>query len=340
MPNDAYSRAGVNINAGQRATDLMAEAVRSTYGPQVLAGIGAFGGIFDFDTANMDAPALVASMDGVGTKTKVAARLVRWDTLGRDLVNHCVNDILVQGARPLFFLDYIASSHLDSEQVATVVGGVAAACREAGCALLGGETAEMPGVYEPGEIDLVGTIVGVVDRSKMIDGRKIVPGDVILGLPSTGLHTNGYSLARRVLADLDWTAPHPELGSTPGEALLAVHRSYLSAVQTLESAGVELRGLAHITGGGIPDNLPRIFPGEVGATIQRGSWPEPPIFGLIQRLGNVADDEMFHVFNMGIGMLVVVPSEQVALAQSAMDGELYVVGEIVSGAAKVSINNV
>lgn len=335
--NDAYSRAGVNISAGQRAADLMAAAVRSTYGPQVLAGIGAFGGIFDFDAAHMKAPALVASMDGVGTKTKVAARLGRWDTIGHDLVNHCVNDILVQGAQPLFFLDYVASSHLNSERVATVVSGVAAACREAGCALLGGETAEMPGVYEPGEIDLVGTIVGVVDRNKIIDGKGIRPGDVILGLPSTGLHTNGYSLARRALADLDWTAPLLELGGSPGDALLAVHRAYLRAVHTLQAAGVELHGLAHITGGGIPDNLPRIFPPGVGAIIHRGRWPQPPIFGLIQRLGHISDAEMFRVFNMGLGMLLVVPPEQVILAQAVE--ELYLVGETTPGQTGVIIDN-
>jgi phosphoribosylformylglycinamidine cyclo-ligase len=326
--NDAYSRAGVDLGAGARATDLMAAAVRSTYGPQVLAGIGAFGGIYDFDTSVMKSPALVASMDGVGTKTKVAAQMNRWNTIGHDLVNHCVNDILVQGAWPMFFLDYVASSNLDSERVAMVVSGVAAACRQAGCALLGGETAEMPGVYEPGEVDLVGTIVGVVDRDKIIDGRAIRPGDVILGLPSTGLHTNGYSLARHALADLDWTVTLPELGCSVGDALLAIHRSYLSAVQALQAAGVDLHGLAHITGGGLHDNLPRIFQPGIGATIRRGSWQEPPIFGLIQRMGHVSDEEMFHVFNMGLGMLAIMPADHVALAQSAVANELNIVGEV------------
>lgn len=335
---EAYARTGVNIAAGQRATELMAAAVRATYGPEVLAGLGAFGGMYDaMALKEMTAPVLVASTDGVGTKTKVAARLGWWDTIGRDLVNHCVNDILVQGARPLFLLDYIAAARLDPEQMATIVGGVATACREARCALLGGETAEMPGVYEPGEVDLVGTIVGLVERERVLDGARIQAGDVILGLPSTGLHTNGYSLARHVLASLDWAVPLPELGCSPGEALLAIHRSYLEPVQRLWAAGVEVRGLTHITGGGLWDNPPRILPPGVGALIRRGSWPEPPIFGLIQRLGQVSDKEMFHVFNMGLGMLAVVPPEHVPLAQATLPDDVYVVGEIVAGQTGVVI---
>lgn len=335
---NAYSRAGVDIAAGRRAVELMGAAVRATYGPEVLAGLGAFGGLYDAaGLKGMAAPVLVASTDGVGTKTKVAARLGRWNTVGRDLVNHCINDILVQGARPLFFLDYVASSHLDPEQVATIVQGVAAACREAGCALLGGETAEMPGVYRSGEIDLVGTIVGVVERAQVLDGARIQAGDVIVGLPSTGLHTNGFSLARSVLGKLDWTESLPELGGSVGEALLAVHRSYLESVQRLGAVGVDVRGLAHITGGGIVDNLPRIFPPGLGAVIRRGSWPEPPIFGLIQRLGKIADDEMFRVFNMGLGMLVVVSTADIPLAQAALPGEVYVVGEIVAGQGGVIV---
>ncbi len=329
-----YAEAGVDISAGTRAVELMTGAVRATYGPEVLAGIGAFGGLFDATRLkSYTSPVLVASTDGVGTKTKVAARLRRWDTIGRDLVNHCVNDILVQGAEPLFFLDYVASAKLDARQVATVVTGVAEACRQAGCALLGGETAEMPGVYVPGELDLAGTIVGVVERASVIDGSRIQPGDAIVGLPSSGLHTNGYSLARRALANLDWSAGlQPAGGSTSiGDALLAVHRSYLGEVRALLRAGVDVRGLAHITGGGFVDNLPRILPPGLGAVIRRGTWPEPPIFALIQRSGTIADAEMFHVFNMGLGMLAVVPADQVQAALDALHGDAYRVGEIVAG---------
>lgn len=335
---DAYARAGVDIAAGNRATQLMKAAVRATYGPEVLSDTGSFGGLFDASALrHMGAPVLVASTDGVGTKTMVAARLNRWDTIGQDLVNHCVNDILVQGARPLFFLDYVAAGQLDAERAAAVVGGVAAACAQNGCALLGGETAEMPGVYAPEQLDLAGTVVGVVERARIIDGARIRPGDVILALLSSGLHTNGYSLARRALDGLDWNTSHPDLGVTVGDALLAVHRSYLQPVTVLLNAGVDVRGLAHITGGGVVDNLPRILPPGVGAVIRRGAWPEPPLFALIQRAGSVSDAEMFHVFNMGLGMLVVVPPEAVTAAQAALPGELAVVGEAVSGDNNVSV---
>jgi phosphoribosylformylglycinamidine cyclo-ligase len=330
--DSAYAGAGVDIGAGQRATELMRAAVESTYRPEVLAGIGAFGGLYDAaGLLDLTAPVLVASTDGVGTKTKVAARLGRWDTIGQDLVNHCINDILVQGARPLFFLDYIASSRLDPDVVAAIVAGMAFACRGAGCALLGGETAEMPGVYEAGEVDVAGTLVGVVERASILDGAGIRPGDAILGLASTGLHTNGYSLARRALAGLDWSAEHPDLAGTPGDALLAVHRSYLEPVARWLAAGIALRGLAHITGGGLIDNPPRIFPAGVGAVLRRGTWPEPPIFDLIQRLSGAADDEMAHVFNLGLGMLAVVAPADVPAAQRALDEEVFVVGEIVPG---------
>ncbi len=336
---DTYAQAGVNIQEGNKATQLMKAAVRATYGPEVLSDTGSFGGLFAADALkNMAAPVLVASTDGVGTKTKVAAQLNRWDSIGQDLVNHCVNDILVQGARPLFFMDYVASSRLDAEQIATIVGGAAAACREIGCALLGGETAEMPGVYEPGEIDLVGTIVGVVERGQLLDGGRIEAGDQILALPSTGLHTNGYSLARKVLAELDWTAVHADLDMTPGEALLAVHRCYLHPVQALQTGGVDIRGLAHITGGGVVDNLPRILPEGTAATIQRGTWVEPAIFGLIQKLGNIPDADMFHTFNMGLGMLVIVPAGQVEQAL-VLQPELSIVGEVISGHNRVEVRS-
>ena len=326
-----YQAAGVEIAAGARAVELMKDAVRATYGPEVLLGIGAFGGLFDAAALrNMDAPVLVASTDGVGTKTKIASALGRYDTIGHDIVNHCVNDILVQGARPLFFLDYIASSKLDPEMVATVVAGAAAACQVASCALLGGETAEMPGVYATGEFDLVGTIVGVVDRKEIIDGSAIQPGDAVIGLASSGLHTNGFSLARRVFEGWDLRADLPELGRPPGEVLLAPHRSYLAEIQRLRQAGVAIKGLAHITGGGLTDNPPRILPPGTAIHLRRGSWPVPALFQLIQRAGQIADDEMAHVFNLGLGMLVVTPSDQAVSALRTL-GEGWLVGAVVAG---------
>lgn len=338
MSGNHYQQAGVNIAAGQHATELMKAAVHATYGAEVLSQTGAFGGLYDVTALQaLKRPVLVASTDGVGTKTMVAARMNQWDTIGQDLVNHCVNDILVQGARPLFFLDYVASSQLQPEQIAAVVGGCAAACQALGCALLGGETAEMPGVYQPGEIDLVGTIIGVVDYERIIDGSRIRHGDAILALPSTGLHTNGYSLARRVLADLDWTAPYAELsGHTLSAALLQVHRCYLDEIRKLWDAKIEIHGLAHITGGGLWDNLPRIFPAGVSAVLKRGSWPEPAIFDLIQRQGDIDAREMFHVFNMGLGMLVIVSSEQADQTAALLNAPI--VGEIVAGDGKVTVD--
>lgn len=335
----AYAAAGVDIAAGQRATELMKTAVHATFGPEVLSGVGSFGGLFDISRLKgLDSPILVASTDGVGTKTMVAAQMGRWDTIGQDIVNHCANDILVQGATPLFFLDYVASGKLNPEQIAAVVGGAAAACRALGCALLGGETAEMPGVYQPGELDLVGTIVGVVDRAKLIDGSRIQAGDAILGLPASGLHTNGYTLARAVLAGLDWREPRADLGGISiGEALLAVHRPYLREIQALWQAGIEIRGLAHITGGGLVDNPPRIFPAGLGAVLRRGSWPEPPIFGLIQQMGQIDDAEMRHVFNMGLGMLAIVPAEQAERARQVLASDLFVVGEMSANVTGVTL---
>lgn len=334
---DAYAGAGVDIGAATRAKALMKEAVHATFGPEVLSVVGSFGGMYAAtELKEMVAPVLVASTDGVGTKTMVAAQMDRWDTIGQDIVNHCVNDILVQGAHPLFFLDYMASSRLNPEQVAAVVAGIAVACREAGCALLGGETAEMPGVYGPGEMDLVGTIVGIVERAAIIDGSRIRPGDAVLGLPSSGLHTNGYTLARSTLSGLDWQAPHPALGESIGNALLAPHRSYLPAVQALWDAGIEPRGLAHITGGGLLDNPPRMLPEGVAIVLQRGKWTVPPIFDLIQQQGQVSDGEMAHVFNLGLGMLAVIPAEQSALACRSVTGAR-VVGEVVTGEKTVTI---
>jgi phosphoribosylformylglycinamidine cyclo-ligase len=323
----SYKDAGVDIDAGARAVNLMKGAVNATHGPEVLAGVGSFGGLFDGGAAfsGLARPVLVASTDGVGTKTKIAVALGRFDTIGHDIVNHCANDILVQGARPLFFLDYIASSSLSPEMVATAVTGAAEACKAIGCALLGGETAEMPGVYESGEFDLVGTIVGVVDREAIIDGSTIEPGDAVVAIPSSGLHTNGFSLARHVLADYAFTDELPELGNARlGDVLLAPHRAYVREFAALQAAGVTVKGMAHITGGGLYDNPPRILPDHVAMELDRGAWQMPAIFELIQRTGNIAPDEMARVFNCGLGMLVVVPSVQTQAALDALADGLHV----------------
>jgi phosphoribosylformylglycinamidine cyclo-ligase len=326
----SYKEAGVDIAAGERAVELIAGAVRSTYGEAVLSGIGAFGGLFDLsrsERAGRAGPVLVASTDSVGTKTRLAAALGRFDTIGHDIVNHCLNDILVQGATPLFFLDYFAAGALEPERVAAVVGGVAAACREAGCALLGGETAELPGVYAAGEFDLVGTVVGAVARAEMVDGREIRSGDRILALMSGGLQTNGYSLARRILEGRYGEA----LGDgTVGEALLRPHRSYLRPVRALLDLGL-VRGMAHVTGGGMPGNLPRVLPAGLGAVIEADSWPVPAIFRLIQAAGGVAGEEMRRVFNLGAGYLVVVRPEDVAEALACAGESVFPIGTVVEG---------
>jgi phosphoribosylamine--glycine ligase/phosphoribosylformylglycinamidine cyclo-ligase len=322
----AYAAAGVDIEAGNRAVELMKEAVRSTYTPAVLADIGLFGGLFGLKEAiQAHDPVLVGSTDSIGTKTMIAAVMGRYDTIGQDLVNHCINDILVQGASPLFFLDYFASSKLDPEQVAAAVGGCAAACREVGCALIGGETAELPGVYHPGEFDLVGAIVGWVERDSIIDGREVKPGDVCLGLPSSGLHTNGYSLARRALAGIGWETVLPELDCSVGEALLAPHRAYLAEFEMLVEAGINIKAMAHITGGGFIDNIPRVLPDGIGVEIDRSAWTVPPIFHLIQERGSVDEMEMYRVFNMGIGLVMLVSPEQVEGALTALP-EAIVIG--------------
>jgi phosphoribosylformylglycinamidine cyclo-ligase len=331
-----YSAAGVDIAAATRAKELMAAAVRSTHGPAVLAGMGAFGGCFDaaLALAGIQAPVLVSSTDGVGTKTLVAAAVGRYDTVGQDLVHHAVNDILVQGARPLFFLDYIAVAKLDPVQVAAIVAGVAEGCRATGCALIGGETAEMPDVYAPGAFDLAGTIVGVVERSAMLPRTDIIAGDAIVALPSTGLHTNGYSLARRLVKHhfaTEGYAARPAMlgGQTIGDALLAVHRCYLSEVSALRAV-VPVKALCHITGGGIYDNLPRVLPAGLGAEIVRGSWSIPPICQLLVELGRLDEQEAFHTLNMGLGMLVIVPAEMVNQALATIP-EARLVGRVTAG---------
>ena len=331
----AYRRAGVDIDAGHRAVALMKGAVARTHTPQVLGGLGGFGGLFRAEFAGMTEPVLVASTDGVGTKTKVAVRTGRYGGLGADIVNHCVNDILVQGARPLFFLDYVAMGRLSPEKVAEIVTGAAGACEALGVALLGGETAEMPGVYVEGELDIVGTIVGVVDRPRLIDGRRIEPGDAVVALPSSGLHTNGFSLARLALDDLDWEEARDDLGGQSlAEVLPVPHRSYLPAFAALEAAGVDVRGMAHITGGGLVDNPPRVFPQGVGMHIDTGSWTVPPVFELIVARSGAGRHEAFRALNMGVGFLFILPAAQreSALAALRAAGESpWVIGEMVAG---------
>lgn len=337
-PSSAYAQAGVDIEAGQKATDLMKTAVQATYTPEVLSGLGAFGGLYDLRTVQqMKAPVLVASTDGVGTKTRVAARLNRWGTIGHDIVNHCINDILVQGARPLFFLDYVASSHLNPEQIATIVRGIATACQAAGCALLGGETAEMPGVYQDNEVDLVGTIVGIVDRAQIIDGARIEVGDIVMGLPSSGLHTNGYTLARAALAEVSWLDPHPDLAHPLGDVLLAPHRSYLPQIQRLQEMEIDIHGLVHVTGGGLIDNVPRVLPENTAVEIDLSAWTPPPIFDLIQRHGQVDRSEMYRVFNMGLGMLLIVAPQQVNLVHKILGDDVWQVGHVITGDKTVSL---
>jgi phosphoribosylformylglycinamidine cyclo-ligase len=339
-----YRASGVDIDAGNETVRRIKSLAKSTFTPGVLSDIGSFGGLFALDHSRYQQPVLVASTDGVGTKLKVAFMTGRHDTVGADLVNHCVNDILVQGAEPLFFLDYLATGRLSPDVAEQVIAGVARACRENGCALLGGETAEMPGFYADGEYDIAGTIVGVVERSKIVDGRAIAVGDTLIGLASAGLHTNGYSLARRVMFDVcHFTSDSlvPELGTTAGEALLAPHRSYLAALRPLIEAGA-VKGMAHITGGGITENLPRILPDGTAAEINRSSWSIPAIFRLLQERGDVAEDEMFRAFNMGIGLIIACDASHEAQVISALAhaGEDPVrLGRIVTGQRDVRYVN-
>jgi phosphoribosylformylglycinamidine cyclo-ligase len=331
-----YREAGVDIDAGNETVRRIKSIARTTFTPGVLSEIGSFGGLFRLDTSRYREPVLVSSADGVGTKLKVAFATGRHDTIGADLVNHCVNDILVQGAEPLFFLDYLGTGRLSPAIAEQIVAGIARACRENGCALIGGETAEMPGFYAAGEYDIAGFIVGVVERSQIVDGRTIEPGDVLIGLPSAGLHTNGYSLARRVFFDVAGMTPEtfvPELGVTVGEALLAPHRSYRLAVRPLLDANL-VKGMAHITGGGITENLPRVLPEGRAADIDTRTWTVPPIFRLLQARGRIATDEMFRAFNMGIGLIVVCARQHVDRAVAILEhsGEQPVVlGQVIAG---------
>ncbi len=338
----SYSDAGVDIDAATRATDKIKELARRTFNQRTLSEIGSFGGMFDGAFPNLSQPVLVASADGVGTKLKIAFATGVHNTVGRDLVNHCVNDILVQGARPLFFLDYVATGKLSPDVVASVVEGVANGCRENGCVLLGGETAEMPGFYQDGEYDIAGFIVGVVDRNKIIDGKTIAVGDILLALPSAGLHTNGYSLARKLFFEVAGYKPDthvPELGMTAGEALLLPHLSYLKPLDGLLDKGV-IKGLAHITGGGLTDNIPRILPEGTAVKIRKDSWRKPSLFELMRRLGNVSEPEMYRTFNVGVGMVIVCSASDAEAIASHLQNEgetVYEIGNVVTGNREVQI---
>ncbi len=340
-PGLTYRDAGVDIDAADKAVREIKNLVNKTFDDRVLCDIGTFGAMYSLDTKGMDEPVLVSSVDGVGTKIKLAFMTGKHDTIGVDLVSHCVNDILVQGAKPLFFLDYLAFGKLEPNVVVEVIRGLTNGCRYAGCALIGGETAEMPGLYHPGEYDISGTIVGVVDRKKIVDGSTVQPGDVILGIPSSGLHTNGYSLARKIcfdVAKLDCNDPMPGVDRTVGEALLEPHRSYATVIRVLMKI-VNVKGMAHITGGGITDNLPRALPQGMGAEINLESWTAPPIFGFLQRTGNVEQLEMLRTFNCGMGYLAIVSADECDRALKTLDqagSEGRLIGRVVKGERRVS----
>lgn len=337
-----YKSAGVDIEAGDEAVYRLKDYAKSTYTPDVLTDVGSFGGMFRLDTRGMSEPVLVSSIDSVGTKVKIASMMDRYDTIGADIVNHCVNDVLVQGARPLFFLDYYATSKLRPEMAADVVKGMAAACIDAGCALIGGEIAEMPGVYLEGEFDVAGCVVGIVDRAKIIDGSRVEPGDVVIGIASSGPHTNGFSLVRKVLfEDNDYRIDQyvPELGAVLGDVLLAPHRCYFRSVYPiLEGYGVH--AMAHLTGGGFYNNIPRVLPLDCQVTVERRNWAVPPIFQLLQEKGNIDHTEMHRTFNMGIGLVLIIAKERSIEAVDRLNeaGETaWMIGEVHKGGREVTV---
>jgi len=337
MSKKAYAAAGVDVDLGNTVKRGIQKLVRETHGPEVLGKIGGFGGLFRADFKGLKDPVLVSSVDGVGTKLKVAFATDRHDTIGQDLVNHCINDIAVVGARPLFFLDYLASATLEPKVFTQILKGFAKACKAGGCALIGGETAQMPGMYQAGEYDVAGTIVGVVDRAKMLDGSAVRKGDVLIGLASNGLHTNGYSLARKVLFDkmgLTVDSKLEGVKGSVGDELLRVHKNYQPLMASL-SAKV-LKAAAHITGGGLIDNLPRVLPADCDAAIDTGAWKVPAIFDIIGREGKVPRDEMYQVFNMGIGMVLIVSEKSAPDVLKQTKGR--VIGRIVPGVGEVRLN--
>jgi len=336
---DLYKEAGVDIDAGNETVARIKSIVRHTFTAQVLGDLGSFGGLYALPAREFREPVLVSSTDGVGTKLKVAFALEKYDTIGYDLVNHCVNDILVQGARPLFFLDYIGIGVLKPRVIESIVSGLAQGCLENQCVLIGGETAEMPGIYANGEFDLAGTIVGIVERDLLITGNGIAPGDPVLGLPSTGLHTNGYSLARKICFEDLQLKPTDKVANFEnpiGVELLKPHRSYFNELYPLISQKL-IKGLAHITGGGFYDNIPRILPDGCGVAIKQNSWPVLPIFQFLQEAATIPDAEAYRIFNMGIGMVLICSKTNLTTVKAAFP-EIYQIGEVVSGEKKVLFN--
>lgn len=339
--SDAYKKAGVDIAAGNEAVERMKKHVQSTMRPEVLSGLGGFGGLFGLNKDKYEEPVLVSGTDGVGTKLKIAFAMDRHDTIGIDAVAMCVNDIVVQGAEPLFFLDYLACDKVIPEKIEAIVKGVADGCVQSGCALIGGETAEMPGMYAEGEYDIAGFTVGIVDKSKMIDGKQIAPGDVVLGLASSGVHSNGFSLVRRLLLEEKGYSLHDtveELGGKLGDVLLTPTRIYVKQVLAMLER-VQLKGLAHITGGGFIENIPRMLPDGVDVNIEYGSWPILPIFSLMQREGAISNKDLFTTFNMGIGMVIVVSADQAEeaiCAAEALGERVYRIGQVTPGSRTVT----
>ncbi len=345
---DLYTQAGVDIEAGNETVRRIKADVASTHTSAVLTGIGSFGGLYDLGEIikNYKNPVLVQSIDGVGTKLSVARMMNKYDTVGEDIVNHCCDDLLAMGARSLTFLDYVAHDKLDPNTMASMVGGMAKACRENGVSLIGGETAEMPGTYMPGEHDIAGSITGVVEKDKIITGERIVEGDILIGLPSSGLHTNGYSLARKILFEMaghDVNTVVDEIGMSVGDALLKVHVNYSVPVLEMLDKGIDIRGIAHITGGGFLENIPRVLPANLDAQINLNSWPVLPIFSYMQKVADVPQDQMYRAFNMGIGLILVVPQtekEKVAeVLNKYPEFKMYEIGQIISGNKKVVFTN-
>lgn len=328
--SSVYTESGVDIDAGNEAVRLMSTAVKSTYNKSVLSDVGSFGGLFGTEELfKMKKPILVGSTDGVGTKVKIASEAGIYSTIGQDIVNHCIDDILVQGAKPLFFLDYVASSKLNPNMIAEIVGGMAKACRESGCALIGGETAEMPGVYMEGEFDIAGTITGVVEQEKILPKKNIQAGDILVGLKSDSPHTNGYSLIRKAFKDVKLNTVYPELGKPLAEVLLTPHRSYLNVLYPILQNHPEIiKGLAHITGGGFIENIPRITGDGLVIKVKKHSWDIPPLYTLIQKFTDALEDEMYRIFNMGIGMVAVIAPENVETYQKLVGEKSWVIGKI------------